>query len=65
MDQDKPKKSERGTGDAGRCTKDRAKRRYTKKRRYHGKGNKKSTDAAAETVENLTVAPPRNCCTRS
>ena len=37
-------KRERGTGDAGRCVKQRSKQQYKKKRRYHGKGKTKTNE---------------------
>ena len=43
MDEFTPEKRKRGAGNTGRCVKDRSKKGYSKKRKYHGK-NRKSND---------------------
>ena len=51
MDKNSQEKRKRGAGDSGRCVKDRSKKRYSKKRKHHGK-NRKSNDESL-CVENV------------
>ena len=44
------KRKRRGTGDAGRCTKQRSKQTYGEKRKYHGRGKKEITAVLEDVV---------------
>ena len=57
MEKEKSDSRKRDTGDAGRCTKARSKKNYSKKRKYHGKNKQKKediVDAVASAIDEVT-----------
>ena len=55
-------KMEKPTGNADKCTKDSSKRKYSRKRKYHG--NQHSNKKTAEVVSDITTEASRSTKSR-